>query len=71
MVNAAMANFNTIRVVYGSQPLLNGDGVVDESGDRPNVERTCYFQFEQSLVNHTRLHILPEYQVDDLRLCKS
>jgi hypothetical protein len=33
-----MANFNGIRAVYGSQPLLDGDGVVDESGDKPSVE---------------------------------
>jgi hypothetical protein len=71
MVDAAMANFNSIRVVYGSQPLLDGDGVVDKSGDRPSVERTCYFHFEQSLVSHTRLYILPEYQADHLRLCRS
>jgi hypothetical protein len=36
--DAAMANFNGIRAVYGSQPLLDGDGVVDESGDKPSVE---------------------------------
>jgi hypothetical protein len=71
MANAAMANFNAIRVVYGSQSLLDGDGLVDESGNSPSVERTCYFHFEQSLVSHMRLHILPEYQADHLRLCRS
>jgi hypothetical protein len=71
MADAAMANFNAIRAVHGSQPLLDGDGIVDESGDRPSVERTCYFYFEQSLVSHTRLHILLEYQADYLRLYRS
>jgi hypothetical protein len=31
----------------------------------------CYFHFKQSLVSHTRLHILPEYQADHLRLYRS
>jgi hypothetical protein len=38
MADAAMANFNAICVVYGSQLLLKGNGVVNESGDRPSVE---------------------------------
>jgi hypothetical protein len=69
--DAAMANFNAIRAVYWSQPLLDRDGVVDESGDRPSVEWTYYFHFKQSLVSHTRLHILLEYQADHLRLYTS
>jgi hypothetical protein len=36
--NAAMANFNAIRAVYRSQPLLDRDGIVDESRNKPSVE---------------------------------
>jgi hypothetical protein len=46
-------------------------GRIKEQTERGMNVILTYFHFKQSLVSHTRLHILPEYQADHLRLCRS
>jgi hypothetical protein len=47
MANAAMANFHAIWNVYGSEPLLDEEDVIDPRiRARPPMERTCGFHFE-------------------------
>jgi hypothetical protein len=62
MADAVMANFHAIQNVYGSEPLVNGEDVIDpETRARPSMERTCGFHFEQSLVAHTKMHVVDKY----------
>jgi hypothetical protein len=47
MADTAMANFHAIRNVYGNEPLVDGEDVINlETRARPPVERTCGFHFE-------------------------
>jgi hypothetical protein len=72
MADAAMASFHAIRNVYGSEPLVDGKNVIDpEIGVRPPVEKTCGFHFEQSLVAHTKKHVVDKYQEEHLVLCRA
>ncbi len=61
MADSAQANWNSIRVVYGS-----GDASVPIE----NKERTCLFHWTQSLEKHTKAHIRPDLQDQHRMLCK-
>ena len=72
MADAAMANFHAIRNVYSNESFVDGEDVINlETGARPPMERTCGFYFEQSLVAHTKKHVVDKYQVEHLVLCRS
>jgi hypothetical protein len=61
MADSAQANWNSIRVVYGSG---------DASVPMENKERTCLFHWTQSLEKHTKAHIRPDLQGQHRMLCK-
>lgn len=59
MADTAMANFHAIHNLYGNEPLVDGEDVINpETGTRPLVERICGFHFEQSLVAHIKSMLL-------------
>ena len=60
MVDSAQANFNAVRVVFGS-----GDKSVPMVGK----EKTCQFHWSQTLDRHTKQFIKPELQEVHKRLC--
>ena len=60
MANSAQANWNAVRIVYGS-----GDPKVPIKGR----ERTCYFHWTQSLEKHTKQYVMHDLQDQHKRLC--
>jgi hypothetical protein len=47
MADVAIENVHAIRNIYGSEPLVDGEDVINpETRTRPPVERTCGFHFE-------------------------
>jgi hypothetical protein len=61
MANSAQANWNAVRIVYGS-----GDPKVPME----NRERTCLLQLTTLLRRHTQKYIKPDMQDQYNRLCK-
>jgi len=61
MADSAQANWNAVRIVYGS-----GDPSIPMDGQ----ERTCYFHWTQSLETHTKKYIVHELQDQHRVLCK-
>ena len=59
MADSAQANWNAVRVVYGS-----GDPKVPIEGR----ERTCYFHWTQSLEKHTKQYVKHDLQDQHKRL---
>ena len=53
MANSAQANWNAVRIVYGS-----GDSKVPIKGR----EKTCYFHWAQSLEKHTKQYVKHDLQ---------
>jgi hypothetical protein len=51
MVDHVQANWNVIRIVYGSS---------DQTQPMVDKERTCYFHWTQSMDRHTKQYIKPE-----------
>ena len=60
MADSAQANWNAIRIVYGS-----GDPKVP----MPGREHTCYFHWSQSLEKHTKQYIKHNLQDQHKHLC--
>jgi hypothetical protein len=60
MADNAQANWNAMRIVYGS-----GDPKVSIDGR----ERTCYFHWTEFLEKHTKLYIKHNLQDQHKRLC--
>lgn len=60
MADNAQANWNAVRMVYGS-----GDATVPME----NQERTCLFHWTQSLEKHTKANIRPDLQDQHRLLC--
>src|ERR1700738_5149125 len=60
MADNAQANWNAVRIVYGS-----GDPKVPMEGH----ERTCFFHWKQSLEKHTKAYIKHEVQDQHRHLC--
>jgi len=61
MADSAQANWNAMRIVYGS-----GDPSIPMEGQ----ERTCYFHWMQSLETRTKKYIVHELQDQHMVLCK-
>ena len=61
MVDSAQANWNAVRIIYGS-----GDPIV-KMVDR---ERSCLLHWVTSLNRHTTKLIKPEFREQHIRLCK-
>jgi hypothetical protein len=61
MADSAMANWNAIRIVYGT-------GSVDEKME--NRERTCLLHWSSSLHKHTQKHIKETFQQQHITLYK-
>ena len=60
MVDSAQANWNAIRIVYGSG---------DASIPMEDQERTCLFHWTQSLEKHTKADIRADLQPQHRQLC--
>jgi hypothetical protein len=60
MADSAQANWNAVRIVYGS-----GDPKIPMEGR----ERTCFFHWKQSLEKHTKSYIKHELQDQHRHLC--
>jgi hypothetical protein len=61
MVDSAQANWNAIRVIYGS-----GDTTISMK----DQERTCFFHWAQSLEKHTKADIRANLQYQHRQLCR-
>ena len=61
MVDSAQANWNAVRIVYGS-----GDPAIRMT----SRERTCLFHWTQSLEKHTKANIRADLQRQHKLLCK-
>lgn len=61
MADSAQANFNADRIVFGTE---------DPKVPMPGRERTCLFQWTQSLDRHTKADIKPDMQSMHRQLCK-
>ena len=60
MADSAQANWNAVRIVYGS-----GDPKVPIE----RHERICYFHWTQSLEKHTKQYVKHDLQDQHKRLC--
>jgi hypothetical protein len=61
MANSAQANWNAVRMVYGSG---------DIAEPMENRERTCLFHWSQSMEKHTKAEIRGDMQDQHRLLCK-
>lgn len=61
MADSAQANWNAVRIVYGSG---------DPANAMPNRERTCLFHWTQSMEKHTKADIRSDLQDQHRKLCK-
>jgi hypothetical protein len=61
MADSAQANWNAIRVIYGS-----GDATIPMK----DQERTCLFHWAQSLEKHTKAKIHADLQHQHRQLCR-
>jgi hypothetical protein len=61
MADSAQANWNAVRIMYGSG---------DPKTPMKDRERTCLFHWTQSLEKHTKADIRPDLQAQHRLLCK-
>jgi hypothetical protein len=61
MADSAQANWNTVRVIYGS-----GDATIPMK----DQERTCLFHWAKFLEKHTKVDIRADLQYQHRQLCR-